>query len=115
MTTDEGPKPLGEVEKTERGFEIVNFVDIYNNRCSLQQSSVIREADENDNFAPDPFENPGSSAVWLGITDQPSRMHLNRRQVQGLIQHLAAWLTRGTFEIDARPVEPQVAPAEGDV
>lgn len=109
---------LGKVEKTGRGFEIVNFQDCYNTPCSLQASSLAE------------FEKPGTSAVWLGTSDaQPkvmwheaaalgvkndatsgwvpypipeqvllsTRMHLNRKHVKALIGHLRAWLKTDSF------------------
>lgn len=48
---------LGPVTKTSRGFEIVHFSDLYQNKCSLQQSSLAI------------YEPPGTSAVWLGVDD----------------------------------------------
>lgn len=48
---------LGQVQTTPRGFEIVKFSDRYNAQCSLQQSSLAE------------YEQPGTSAVWLGVDD----------------------------------------------
>ena len=48
---------LGPTEKTSRGFEIIKFEDRYSAKCSLQQSSLAE------------FEQPGTSAVWLGVDD----------------------------------------------
>ena len=48
---------LGDVEVTSRGFEIINFTDRYGEKCSLQASSLAE------------YKKPGTSAVWLGITD----------------------------------------------
>ena len=50
-------KELGKVEHTIRGFELVKFKDYYDHECSLQQSSLAL------------FEQPGTSAIWLGIDD----------------------------------------------
>lgn len=77
-------KPLGEIKKTERGFELIQFVDRYGEPCTLQQSSL---AD---------FEPPGSSAVWLG--QGQDRMHLDIERVRSLVTHLAAWLETGSLE-----------------
>jgi len=41
-----------EVTKTERGFGIIEFVDMYGKPCSLQKSSLATE-----------------DAVWLGVND----------------------------------------------
>lgn len=93
---------LGPVEKTNRGFELVEFKDLYDKRCSLQQSSLATDA-----------------AIWLGCDDaeprvlipgegwQPvampanyianTRMHLNQDQVRELVSHLQRWLDTGSF------------------
>lgn len=106
-------KQLGTPTKTERGFSLVEFEDIYGLGCSLQASSVARSGQ------------PGTSAVWLGIDavdakvmardaaavgvktaetvgwvpfpipDEVSistRMHLDRDQVKALVKHLQSWL-----------------------
>lgn len=88
-------KPLGDVNKTARGFEIVEFLDRYGEKCSLQASSLAE------------YQKPGTSAVWLGCdnnavhpgTKEPMspRMHLDRKQVKALIEHLQNWLMRDTF------------------
>jgi hypothetical protein len=76
---------LGPVERTERGFEIIRFKDDYQEPCSLQASSVARH------------EKPGTSAVWLG--PESNRMHLDRAQVQLLINHLRTWLRSDSFDL----------------
>ena len=93
---DKKATPLGPVKKTARGFQIIDFEDRYRVPCSLQQSSIF--SDENAN-------NPGATAVWLGVdrrTEQPdpanpTRMHLDRNQVQSLIAVLEMWLQTGEF------------------
>lgn len=87
---------LGPVERTERGFQIINFKDAYDEPCSLQMSSAAI------------YEKPGTSFVWLGCDSETvhektgqkcgARMHLDRKQVEALIVHLSAWLTRDTFK-----------------
>jgi hypothetical protein len=116
---------LGNHTETSRGFELVEFEDANNKKCSLQQSSAwgLTEAS---------FNNPGTAFVWLGLDKaDPSimvsdakrlgvvipdgkttgwipfpipgdvqistRMHLNREQVQGLIDRLQNWLDKGSF------------------
>ena len=71
------------VERTERGFELVAFIDRYGKQCSLQQSSLAE------------YESPGSSAVWLGIDDH--RMHLDEQLVGELLPLLERWLETGSF------------------
>lgn len=115
-------KQLGKQTATQRGFPIVEFTDCYGEKCSLQASSLAER------------EQPGTSAVWLGVdavnarvhhSDAnrlgvntnatngwvkypipaevlfPTRMHLNRGQVQALVNHLQAWLDSdtGTFDV----------------
>lgn len=112
------PEPLGKVETTARGFEIIHFADRYDNAGSLQASSLA------DN------EKPGTSAVWLGIDNADpkimaidaskfgietkettgwvpfpipeevllnTRLHLDRKQAASLILHLQSWLDNDTF------------------
>lgn len=98
---------LGEIEETERGFQIINFKDYYNIECSLQQSSLAI------------YQKTGTSAIWLGCVNAnprvlikglgwvklpmpdeylaDTRMHLNLEQVEDLIQHLQKWVRNGTF------------------
>lgn len=115
-----------QVEKTERGFEFVKFVDAYGLKCSVQQSSAIGDLDED-------LENPGSSFLWIGVDDtEPKimksqamshglqlppgevsgwmpfpiphavsisgRMHLSRDQVGWLVERLQGWLQTGSLE-----------------
>lgn len=75
---------LGPVERTGRGFEIIHFTDRNGEVCSLQQSSL---AD---------FEQPGTSAIWLGI--QNNRMHIDFEQAKKLVATLQRWINEGTFE-----------------
>jgi hypothetical protein len=114
---------LETVEKTERGFEIINFDDRYGVPCSLQQSSLAGDGDEP----------PGHTAIWLGpnnadpkimkskadlfgLTLPPgevsgwmsypipqevsltTRMHLDREAVTQLVYRLQHWLDTGSFE-----------------
>lgn len=112
-------KSLGTLEKTNRGFEIINFRDCYGKECSIQQSSLAH------------YEKPGTSAIWLGISNpEPkilhgdakkfgivtsetsgwvpypipeevllcTRMHLDRDQVKALISNLKSWLKKDTFQ-----------------
>jgi hypothetical protein len=82
---------LGELKHTERGFESIAFEDYYNQKCSLQQSSLAL------------YEPPGTSALWLGVdTDLEgenvcARMHLSLEQVRELIKHLQKWVEDGTI------------------
>lgn len=73
-----------EVQKTQRGFEIIDFADLYGRSCSLQQSSAVLN------------DIPGSGAIWLGV--DPHRMHLDQDMVRALIERLSKWLAEGSFQ-----------------
>jgi hypothetical protein len=72
------------IEKTNRGFEIINFTDHYKVPCSLQQSSLAE------------YEPPGTSAIWFGVDER--RMHLSLKQVKELIPILTNWVNSGSFK-----------------
>lgn len=114
-------KPLGKVERTDRGFECILFKDSLGENCRLQQSSLAE------------YEKPGTSAVWIGSADADPRImasqarsfgintnettgwvpytlipkevllhtecHLDRTQVTALIAHLQNWLDNDTFKL----------------
>lgn len=68
---------LGENTVTGRGFEIVNFQDRYGLACSLQQSSAIGDYE-------DALDRPGSSCVWLGVTDVEARILKSEAEELGI-------------------------------
>ena len=114
---------LGEVDKTARGFPYVRFHDRNGALCSLQNSSAVGDYDDSFERPGSSFvwlgpddANPiimARDAKRLGIEtkedcgwteyDIPkevsltTRMHLNREQVQGLIERLQCWLGKGEF------------------
>lgn len=63
-------------EKTIRGFDLIRFTDRYNNKCSLQKSSLATE-----------------DAIWLGIEQQ--RMHLTQDIVKSLLPFLQKFSDTG--------------------
>jgi hypothetical protein len=73
-----------EVEKTKRGFGTIKFEDRYNQKCSLQESSLATEA-----------------AVWFGVdvdlngNKVSQRMHLTQTQVQDLLPMLQRFAETG--------------------
>jgi len=71
-------KDLGEIEHTDRGFELIRFDDANGEACSLQQSSSATE-----------------ERVWLGHVSE--RAHLGRGQVEALVSHLLRWMETGSF------------------
>lgn len=115
---------LGKNNATARGFDLVNFEDEYGLACSIQESSrAVFEND--DGTVDDPLgwlwigiDNPEpkimkSRALELGLQLPPgevsgwmpypipqdvlinTRMHLNEKQVRGLIARLNLWLETG--------------------
>ncbi|MCA3269227.1 MAG: hypothetical protein ACK5XX_05330 [Holosporales bacterium] len=67
------------IEKTERGFDIIEFLDRYGNGCSLQKSSLATE-----------------DCIWLGVdTEPPARMHLTQGQVKALLPYLQRFVDTG--------------------
>ena len=91
------------IEKTKRGFHIINFLDSNNVKCSLQESSAAED-----------------DYIWLGCDDanprklvpyegwQPikmpedyladTRMHLNRDKVAELLPCLIQFVMTGNLE-----------------
>ena len=61
------------VEKTNRGFEIIRFEDIYNVECSIQQSSLA-----------------SYDALWVGAHEL--RMHINKEMAIEIIEILQRWI-----------------------
>ena len=53
---------FGTYAKGSRGWPRIDFQDSYGKQCSMQLSSVIGDYE-------DAFERPGTSAVWLGISE----------------------------------------------
>lgn len=80
--------------KTERDFERLECKPYgisnptYAHWCLVQQSSAIGNYD-------DSMEKPGSSYLWVGNSH-----HLNREQVQELVEHLQAWLNTGSLSLE---------------
>lgn len=76
--------------KTERGFGIIEFEDIYGEKCSIQKSSLATK-----------------DAIWLG-QDQPTitkngefagcRMHLDVRKAKWLIKELQYFVDTGEIK-----------------
>jgi hypothetical protein len=64
------------IEKTERGFDIIEFLDRYGVECSLQKSSLATE-----------------DCIWLGVNE--SRMHLTQGQVKALLPYLQRFVDTG--------------------
>lgn len=74
-------------KKTIRGFALIEFDDLYEQKCSLQKSSIAT-----------------TDAIWLGVSntgeklgnkDVNNRMHLNRKQVKELLPHLIKFIETG--------------------
>lgn len=69
--------------RTDRGFQLVEFVDLYGKQCSVQQSSLAL------------CDKPGTGAIWIGV--DKDRMHLNRNQVEQVVSYLGKWLEDGVM------------------
>lgn len=74
-------------EKTDRGFVVV-LEEKYQNEPGvmtrlIQESSAIGDYDNS-------LDTPGSSYLWVG-----ENHHLNREQVQELIERMKYWLLTG--------------------
>ncbi len=111
---------LGAVDHTSRGFEVIEFADCYGEKCQLQASSLAEYEKPGTSavwlgisgarpivMASDAHKvglttTETSGWVPFPIPDEvsvPTRMHLNREQVAGLIQHLQSWLDNDTFTV----------------
>ena len=87
------------IDKTQRGFQVITFTDLYGAECSLQRSSLATD-----------------DAIWFGVDDAApkilgkngweeyplpeeilltTRMHLNREQVETLILYLQHFVLLG--------------------
>ena len=69
-----------------RGFMRGEFVDLYSDQCSIQESSLA-EVD----------------AIWLGVHktdkgDESTRMHLNREMVAALLPLLKRFVKTGQLK-----------------
>lgn len=76
--------------KTERGFQVREFEDRYNNRCTIQMSSLAQE-----------------ECIWMGVSilsrsfyknlepHEQIRMHLNRKMVKKIIPILQKFVDTG--------------------
>ena len=76
------------VKKTQRGFSLIEFLDRYKQKCSLQKSSLATE-----------------DAIWLGVDVDiegkgSSRMHLTKKQVKAILPHLQRFVETGSIEIN---------------
>lgn len=89
-------------KQTKRGFELIEFTDLYDNKCSLQKSSLATD-----------------DAIWFGVDDTKftifedenmgqyittklpenfsvhTRMHLTQKQVKELLPHLQKFVETG--------------------
>jgi hypothetical protein len=110
---------LGKVHRTERGFQKIEFVDLYGSVCSVQQSSIALS------------DKPGTGALWLGVSNPQiqimasdakklgiptkeetgwisypipnqavisGRMHLDKGHVKALVKHMKDWLKTGSLK-----------------
>lgn len=95
---------LDTVRTTNRGFELIEFLDHNGRMCQLLQSSAIDGTDRG-------YEHPGSSFVWLGM-QHGDRMHLDRDTVEALMFRLDNWLKTMRFDPPS-DTESDAVPAPG--
>jgi hypothetical protein len=75
------------VKRTERGFAIAEFTDLYGSVCSIQESSLATD-----------------DAIWLGVDthhvagEVSARMHLNKETAKALIPLLQNFVKTGLLE-----------------
>lgn len=88
------------VKRTQRGFRLVEFIDRYGAKCSLQKSSIATE----DCVWLGPDEaNPQILVAGQGWKPIPlpedavchTRMHLTQKQVKDLLPHLKKFVETG--------------------
>lgn len=65
-------------DMSPRGFAIVNFNDLYQEKCSIQDSS-----------------NGEHKAIWIGVNS--SRMHLTQDMVKQLLPFLQEFADKGDY------------------
>ena len=117
-------KRLGKQTKSARNFPMVEFADAYGVKCSIQASSLAKYVQPGtsaiwlgvDDAQPKIMKSdalkfgmklpPGEVSGWMPypIPEQvllSTRMHLERGQVQALVNHLQAWLDseKGEFKV----------------
>lgn len=96
--------------KTERGFGLYEFTDLYGSKCSIQDSSLATESAIWFGVD-DPHPVIMSSKIGEGWIDYPippevllhTRMHLSQKQVQKLLPILQHFAETGEYVRDFRP------------
>ncbi len=96
---------LGVLQKTGRGFALFVFPDANGVGCSLQESSAYRESGPMLWLGcnkPDPrVLIPGKGWTSIELPEGAlcdTRMHLERAQVEALVEQLQRWLETGRLE-----------------
>lgn len=65
-----------EINKTERGFSLSKFLDLYETKCSIQKSSLATE-----------------DAIWLGVDDpQPCVLHGDAKKLGVQTEATCGWV-----------------------
>jgi len=96
------------VEKTERGFQIIEFKDRYDEECSLQESSLASESCvwlgvDNNKLKMMAKNGQEDGTEWIeiplheNVSILPGRMHLNQEQVRDLLPHLIRFAETGSL------------------
>lgn len=117
---------------TQRGFEFLEFDDLYGAKCSVQQSSLAIDGGAlwfgPDDPSPRVLASQAASAGvkttettgWVPYPLPPNvhcttRAHLSREQVAALVVRLNQWLATGSLHIEATrrlPGEPNAVEAQ---
>ncbi len=98
-----------DIEKTERGFALARFIDIYGSRCSVQKSSLAdRDAvwvgvdEANPQILASKISEEGTGWVPFPIPSDvllTTRMHLDREQARDLGKMLLRFSRSGDVKL----------------
>ena len=98
-----------EVGATQRGFELIEFDDLYGVKCSLQQSSLATEdalwfgpTDAEPKIMASKTSEGGTGWVPYQISDDvmlSTRAHLSRPMAEQLVAHIQIWLQSGSLTL----------------
>ena len=89
-------------KQTDRGFDLIEFIDFYGSKCSLQKSSII-ESEEFIWFGVSKADHK-AGPPWMDVTLPGnvscfSRMHLSQTQVKELLPYLIHFAETGEINL----------------
>lgn len=91
---------MAKQSKTERGFSVIDFEDLYGAKCSMQQSSLATDnaiwlgCDSGTHY-----QHPDGRVIPAAADSCAARMHLNRDQAKWLVKQLKNWIKTGEVEL----------------